>query len=72
MPMTVKGIFLIRMLLPIGSALPKRFSATVWPIRQFLVAPSTSDWETFLPAASGQSLTVSISGVVPMTMVDQF
>jgi len=68
----VKGIFFMRMILPMGSASPKRLSATVWPMMQFLSAPSTSDGERFLPATICQSLTAVISGVVPRTMVDQF
>ena len=63
---------MILIVCPTGSCSPKRLSTTVWPSSATLVALFTSCWVKGLPATRSQSRTVRISGVVPMTPVDQF
>src|SRR4030067_3761824 len=71
-PITVNGTFFILTTCPIGYMPPKRLVTTVWPRRQALEALLTSSSAKGLPSESGQSLTSSIAGVVPVTPVDQF
>ena len=70
--MTMKGFCWMRMVLPIGSSSPNRFSATVLPMIATRVAERTSESPKPAPLTMFQARASRYSGVVPMTCELQF
>src|SRR5262245_12527009 len=71
-PTTRNGILFTRIVWPIGSSLPKSWSAAVLPRTHTPAALETSASENHSPAARVQSRMVLYSGETPYTLVNQF